>query len=268
MNSGVYEIVNLVNGKKYIGSSKNIYKRFCQHKKALIENKHHSIVLQRAWNKYGESSFAFNVILFCSVENNLCKEQEIIDELRPEYNVSKSTTSPMLGRNHSQETILKMKLAHTGIFASFETRKKLSEINSKKKVSDETKRKISEAHKGLKPSKETKEKMSISHMGNTVNLGRKLTKEHKLKTSASLKGHKVSEETKNKISAANKGKSVFRKNKLGFRGVTFRYGKFYAQIRINGKKNHLGVFTKIKDAANAYDKAAKKFFGIHAILNY
>lgn len=268
MNSGVYEIVNLVNGKRYIGSSKNIFKRFCEHKKALLKNKHHSIALQRAWNKYGESNFQFNVILFCSVENNLRKEQEIIDALCPEYNIAKNTKAPMLGRNHSQETISKMKLVHTGMTYSLETKKKISRNNLGKKLSNETKIKISEAHKGLKPSKETRERMSVSKIGNIINLGRKLTEEHKLKISNSGKGRKVSEETKNKISAGSKGRSVLRKNKLGFRGVYFRYGKFYAEIKINGKKKHLGVFENIKDAAIAYDKSAKENFGIHAILNY
>lgn len=41
-----------------------------------------------------------------------------------------------------------------------------------------------------------------------------------------------------------------------------------AQIKVNGKQVYLGRFNKIEDAANAYDKAAVKFFGEHARPNF
>lgn len=59
---GIYEIRNTKNNKIYIGSSKHVGKRWKQHKYMLRENKHHSIYLQNAWNKYGEDSFDFNLI--------------------------------------------------------------------------------------------------------------------------------------------------------------------------------------------------------------
>jgi predicted GIY-YIG superfamily endonuclease len=51
--SGIYYIKNITNNKLYIGSSKDILKRFYEHKRLLRHNKHHSIRLQRAWDKYG-----------------------------------------------------------------------------------------------------------------------------------------------------------------------------------------------------------------------
>ena len=54
------------------------------------------------------------------------------------------------------------------------------------------------------------------------------------------------------------------------KGVHFhkRLGKWEARIRV-GKKNHyLGLFLSQKDAAIAYDKAATKYFGEFACLNY
>jgi len=62
MSMGIYKIENMVNGKVYIGSSKDIKQRFRQHLSDLKNNRHHSIHLQRAWNKYGESNFKFSII--------------------------------------------------------------------------------------------------------------------------------------------------------------------------------------------------------------
>lgn len=58
--TGIYCILNIVNGKKYIGSTKkSFYTRLKQHYQKLNNNKHHCIKLQNAWNKYGEEAFIF-----------------------------------------------------------------------------------------------------------------------------------------------------------------------------------------------------------------
>lgn len=48
IKSGIYKIINVVNNKLYIGSAVNISGRFSTHKNQLKNEKHHSIVLQRA----------------------------------------------------------------------------------------------------------------------------------------------------------------------------------------------------------------------------
>ena len=52
-------------------------------------------------------------------------------------------------------------------------------------------------------------------------------------------------------------------NKLGIKGVQWveRIKKFRAQIRINDKTIHLGLFTVASNADNAYRKAEEKYFG-------
>ena len=52
-------------------------------------------------------------------------------------------------------------------------------------------------------------------------------------------------------------------NTSGFKGVSFRKGakKWTAQIRMNGKKKHLGYFDCPKKASKAYEDAAKEVFG-------
>ena len=64
--SGIYKIVNKVNGKYYVGSSVDILTpgdgRFYNHKNLLSKNKHHCSHLQRAWLKYGPESFDFIIV--------------------------------------------------------------------------------------------------------------------------------------------------------------------------------------------------------------
>lgn len=104
--SGIYIITNTVNDKAYIGSSVDIHKRWKRHLKDLKANKHHSIILQRAWNKYGEKSFTFSVLEKCSEENLLNEENYYFKILKPEYNTYLVAGSP-LGSIRSEEAITK-----------------------------------------------------------------------------------------------------------------------------------------------------------------
>lgn len=103
----VYKILNKINNKCYIGSANNFEHRKSSHLRLLRKNKHHSVKLQRAWNKYKEENFEFSIIEECT-ENKLVREQFYIDILKPFYNISKSSSAPMEGRKHSKKSIKKM----------------------------------------------------------------------------------------------------------------------------------------------------------------
>lgn len=110
MISGIYKITNTVNGKAYVGSSKNIQKRFKTHMYALDSNEHHSVKLQRAWNKHGSSKFTFDVILLCSIENLIMYEQICIDHNKAAelgYNICIKSGSRE-GAPHSKDVVNKM----------------------------------------------------------------------------------------------------------------------------------------------------------------
>ncbi len=55
-----------------------------------------------------------------------------------------------------------------------------------------------------------------------------------------------------------------------YRGLWYNKKKkrWRAQITLNNKKKQIGYFKNEIDAAKAYDKAAKKYFGDFAILNF
>lgn len=78
MKSGIYCILNIVNNKVYIGSSKNIQSRIKTHKKNLRTKKHENKYLQSSWDKYGESMFYFFVLEICPEELLIDKEKEWI----------------------------------------------------------------------------------------------------------------------------------------------------------------------------------------------
>lgn len=145
-NSGVYEIVNTVNGKRYIGSSVNLSRRRSAHYADLEGSRHGNAHLQSAFDKYGIDNFEFRTLLLCDPENCLMYEQMCIDALKPEYNIL-PTAGNRLGSAASDEARRKNSEAHKGIRPSEETRAKLSEASKGHVVSEETKRKISEAKK-------------------------------------------------------------------------------------------------------------------------
>ena len=84
---GIYMIINLINGKKYIGSSINIRHRLWGHRATLRHNKHYNNLLQRAWNKYGEENFDFSILEKCPEEKRFERKQYYVDSLHPEYNI-------------------------------------------------------------------------------------------------------------------------------------------------------------------------------------
>lgn len=67
----------------------------------------------------------------------------------------------------------------------------------------------------------------------------------------------------------NMNKKISVKNTTGYKGVVWYKGckKYGASLTYKNKRIWLGYFEKKEDAANAYDKAAIKYFGKYAKLN-
>lgn len=108
MKSGVYQIVNTVNQKRYIGCSVNIQQRCRKHREKLTKNTHENAHLQAAWNKYGKVAFTFEVIEYCEDEIILMREDywaKLTMVTNDEYGYNIRHTDPSGKAKMSEESI-------------------------------------------------------------------------------------------------------------------------------------------------------------------
>jgi group I intron endonuclease len=212
MTIGIYKITNTINEKFYIGSSNNVEKRWASHRYHLRHNKHHAEHLNRAWNKYGERSFVFEILEETSEDLLLEVEQKYLDNDRPwdpnnGYN-SCQYAGRSTGRRHSEETKKLIGETHRGKAVTQESRERMRQSALKKpKISEETRKKMSKARKGQVPWN---------------------------------KGVKQTDETKNKISKAMKGKESGSK---GYRWTEIQRTKL-KEIRKSGTESPRARFNK------------------------
>lgn len=68
----------------------------------------------------------------------------------------------------------------------------------------------------------------------------------------------------------NQNRGLFQSNKIGYKGVTFhtQTQKWHSRIRHNRLLVSLGLYKSPEEAARAYDRAAKIYFGEFAFLNF
>jgi group I intron endonuclease len=171
--SGIYKIVNKLNGKIYYGSSNDIIGRFNQHKSLLNRQKHQNIHLQRAWNKYGKDNFDFNIVELTNEDKLVLIEQKYLSlcKLSPSkfYNIGYDSNSAMRGKIHTEETKRKISIS-------------VSKSLKGMKFSPQHIQNLKKSHTGLKHSTETKQKMSESHKGEKAyQYGKKLSVEERKK---------------------------------------------------------------------------------------
>ena len=111
--SGIYEIVNLVNGKRYVGSAVDVRRRWGQHRRYLRQGSHANQHLQSSFNKNGEDAFTFRILEECAPAILIEREQAAIDRLRPELNICPVAGSTA-GRVHSEDTRRKISAKRAG----------------------------------------------------------------------------------------------------------------------------------------------------------
>lgn len=189
MESGIYHIVNIITGDEYIGSSSNSKKRKGEHFSLLRHENHYNSYLQRAFSKYGEDSFRFELLeIVGDIDKLFLREQWWIDVFNPVYNATNIAGARFnYGKQQSPETRRKLAIARKKAWTP-EKRQAFSNsligntYNLGKSLSEDTKRKIGKANsialKGKKQSKQTRLKRSKALSGkNNPLYGKKQPKE-------------------------------------------------------------------------------------------
>lgn len=81
MKYTIYTITCKNNGKIYYGRSQEFEKRTRSHLNMLRSNTHYNLYMQEDFNKYGESSFVFEIIHeYDNIQKSIEIEQQYIDE--------------------------------------------------------------------------------------------------------------------------------------------------------------------------------------------
>lgn len=204
--SGIYQIRNLVNDKRYIGSAVHLARRWRQHRCDLAKGRHNP-KLQNAWRKYGEASFAFEVIEIVEDCSRLIeREQFFIDHEKPEYNVSQ-TAGSNYGVRWSDEVRRRMSVANRLVWESPGYRQKMSDAHKGQEVTDDQRRKISEANTGRKLSPEHAKIVAIN------NAARNKSDTHRKLVSDFWKGRKKSPDQIAKMAETKRGKPAHNRGK-------------------------------------------------------
>ena len=150
---GIYTITNSINNKLYIGLSTDIAGRLTQHKYELKASTHINKHLQKAWNKYGEQSFLFEILVECEEEYLFSEEHywcTILNTHNRLYGYNERPTHPLANCRHSEETKEKIKEARKKQVSTIESRLNQSRAATGKYWSVERKEKMSKNKKGRK----------------------------------------------------------------------------------------------------------------------
>lgn len=238
--SGIYEVVNSTNGRRYVGSSVDIRRRLNQHRAALRRGDHHNSYLQSAWNKHGESAFEFRVVSVCDADVLIEREQEAFREMKPEYNLSPTAGNILgfrlteaqkrkrRGRKQSPEWVEKRAEQHRGAKRSEKTRSLISDAKIGKKMPKRSASHRDALSASLKGKKKSPEHMAALQRGRRDRVitaeenakrseslrrayaegrrSREKSPEHRTKIAETLRGRKLTEEHRAAVSAAMTGK--------------------------------------------------------------
>jgi len=162
----IYLITNLINGKKYVGQTKNLERRKKSHFVDGPRDRDH--LFARAVRKHGRENFEISIIEEC--EDNIADEREVfwIKELKTTnvdfgYNLESGGNSC---KTLGEETKKKLSESRKKWWASLTEEEKKEFYNRipRRKMTEEAKKKLLESIKGVPKSEEHKKKISIAHL--------------------------------------------------------------------------------------------------------
>ena len=87
---GVYKITNTITGDFYIGSSKDVKRRWANHKCLSKWNEHPNNPMYLDMQRYGVDKFEFDILCEVEPEHLKEKEQQFIEKMHPIYNSNRA----------------------------------------------------------------------------------------------------------------------------------------------------------------------------------
>jgi group I intron endonuclease len=112
---GIYCIENIINNKKYIGSSKSCWRRVKEHFTDLRGNKHKCVYLQNAFNKYGEDKFIFSIVEVVEDLSILIPREDYWTLFHDTLNRDKGYNTRLPSKNSSMKHLKSMKIGTEGM---------------------------------------------------------------------------------------------------------------------------------------------------------
>jgi group I intron endonuclease len=263
----IYKITNLINGKIYIGQTKqNPNKRWCSHKNNSKNKKYKNIsLISKAIYKYGEENFTFEIIdsARCAESLNRLEGYYIttLCSLTPKgYNIESFSNEKRITSEETKNKIIKKitnrktNIASSkfyGVYFKKSINKWQAVIHFKNK----------KTHIGYFSLEEDAAKArDIEILKNKYNdileLNYPELKEEYLGGNIFVNKHNQKDETKNK-------------SKTKYKGIYFdkTRNKWSASISYNGKAKHLGRFNTEIEAATKYNEAVIEYYGNDAVFN-
>lgn len=194
---GVYCIKNILDGRCYVGQTKDIGRRWRQHLNSQ------TLEVQQDIRKLGTENFQFQVLEEISdLKTRLSREKYWIEKLQAfenGYNSSKGGE----GHYQSEEARKRMSEAHKGVPKSEEVRRRISESLKGVPKPEETRRRMVEASRRKAKNPEYLKKLSEAHKG--LLKGVPKSEETRRRISESHKGITKSEETRRRMAESHKG---------------------------------------------------------------
>ena len=147
----IYAITNTRNGNRYIGSTIHPEKRWGTHRRLLRSGKHHSFVLQAAWDKHTEEVFSFSILAVCPAHLRTFYEERLMPLAA--YNIMRTRLQRVF-------SAAKISAALTGVPKTVAHRKAISEGKSGMKMDAKFKTTARQRQLGVPITPEAKAKIS------------------------------------------------------------------------------------------------------------
>ena len=151
MNNVVYMYTNKISGRRYVGITNNLERRYKEHLR------HSTQLIDKKIKEYGIDNFDFEILFIGTYDECKIKEQEYIEQYETMvyqngYNVTKGGDG-VVGFSHSEESKKKMSDSHKNIPHkphSEETKQKISDSLTGRKLNEEQRKAISNGKIGDK----------------------------------------------------------------------------------------------------------------------